>query len=155
MINKSKNYGFSLIEILIAVAIMAILVSVLAPNLLGVRMRARDGRRKSNLAEIQKAMELYKMDQNPQTYPNTGFLEFIPCNTCWSSEADCTGNIYMRKTPCDPADDSPYIYYLNTDDNLMYALSACLENQSDQDKDTDPVTECTDLSKESYTISEP
>src|SRR3989338_8407272 len=95
--------GFTLIEILIVVSIIAILITFLVPNFVGIRTRARDTRRKSDLSQIQKALELYKSDQNPPAYPATGFFDSALCGSCWSS-GDCSGNsnIYMRKVPCDP-----------------------------------------------------
>lgn len=153
-----KNSGFTLIEILIAIAIMAILITFLVPNFLGIRIRARDARRKSDLSQMQKALELYKLDQNPQSYPPTGFYDASWCNQCWAQNyPDCSGNIYLRKFPCDPADpnSSPYIYYLNESDNLVYTLSACLENNQDTDRDAGAITECNDIGRESYTLTEP
>ena len=69
--NLNRENGFTLIEILIAIAIVAILVSFMMPNFVGIRTRARDTRRKSDLSQIQKALELYKSDQNPPAYPAT------------------------------------------------------------------------------------
>ena len=152
-----RNKGFTLIEILIAVAIMAILTAIFVPNFLGIRARARDTRRKADLNELQKAIELFRLDQNPPVYPDTGILDPSLCNQCWSQGADCTGNIYMKKVPCDPGtlDAVPYIYYLDAGDNLKYTLSACLENTEDPDKDSVSITECSDIGRESYTLTEP
>ena len=71
--NKLKPNGFTLIEILVVVAIVGILVTIVVSNFVGIRINARDARRKAELAQIQKALELYKSDQSPQAYPATGF----------------------------------------------------------------------------------
>ncbi|MDP2672104.1 MAG: type II secretion system protein, partial [Candidatus Daviesbacteria bacterium] len=54
-----RNFrGFTLIELLVAIAIIGILSSFLLSNFVGVRQRARDGVRKSDLRQIQSALEL-------------------------------------------------------------------------------------------------
>src|SRR3989338_9309075 len=152
-----KRKGFTLIEILIVVAIIAILVTLVVPNFLGIRIRARDAKRKSDLSQIQKALELYKSDQSPPTYPPSGFNEASNCNQCWSQDGwgVCTGNIYFKKFPCDPKDyaNSPYYYNLDADDNLTYTLTSCLENGQDADRDAVPFSDCDVGGWQSYTIT--
>lgn len=163
--NKSKNLlsvicyllsekkGFSLVELLVVIGIIAIIMVAVFPNFTGARQRARDNQRKIDLRSIQAALDLYKSDQNPPAYVPSPTLPLL-CNTCWSSGASCTGNIYMRKFPCDPASvttPTPYIYTLNSGDNLKYTLSACLENPVDSDRDTSNATGCS----VSYTVNEP
>ena len=51
--------GFSLIEILIVIAIIGILASILLANARLVRQRSRDARRIVDIGEIQKALAVY------------------------------------------------------------------------------------------------
>lgn len=153
-----KNKGFTLVELLVVVGIMALIMVAVFPNFTGARQRARDNQRKIDLKNIQAALDLFRSDQNPPVYPTTGALGAALCNQCWSSDGNCGSvsgsNIYMRKLPCDPAGattPTPYIYTRNSSDNLKYALSTCLENPVDQNKDTSNVTGCT----VSYTVNEP
>ena len=146
--------GFTLVEILIAVSIVALLMSVLVPNFLGARTRARDARRKTDLSALQNSLELYKSDQSPVSYPPSNFMSGL-CKTCWSSGASCTGNVYTRKIVCDPQTGSIYIYTRNATDSLKYTLTACLENTRDADRDAVNLAACSTLSKVSYTVNEP
>jgi general secretion pathway protein G len=57
--------GFTLIELLVVIAIIGMLSALLVPNFMGARERARDAQRKSDLKQIQKALEMYRQDQNP------------------------------------------------------------------------------------------
>ena len=148
------NRGFTLIEILIAVAIVAVLIGFIVPNFLGIRIRARDTKRKSDLSQLQKAMELFRSDRDLPAYPDDTFMNGL-CNKCWTQNADCGGNIYMKKLPCDPQTQNQYIYVRNPGDSLRYDISACLENQNDPDRDTESISQCDDQGMVSYTLTEP
>jgi prepilin-type N-terminal cleavage/methylation domain-containing protein len=138
-----KNKGFTLVELLIVVAIIAILTGMLTVNLADARERARDAQRKADLKQIQNALELYKNDQNPQSYPQTD---------SWKNAL--TTNGFMKKIPSDPTHDQvaswPDISYTRND-VLEYDLVVCLENAADVDKDD--TNTCT--SGYSYSLTEP
>lgn len=151
---NTKTAGFTLIELLVVIAVLSFLAALLLPNFIGARQRARDVQRKSDLKSIQTSLEMYKLDQNPQSYP-TGLPASL-CGLCWTStgaNATCpSGNVYMRKFSCDPAGitPTPYIYTQDPTDSLRYSLSTCLENPADSDRD--PTSVCS--SGASYTIHE-
>ena len=65
-----KSAGFTLIELLVAIGIIGILASFLLANFVGVRQRARDGVRKSDLRQMQSALEMYRADQGQYKLPN-------------------------------------------------------------------------------------
>ena len=56
---KKSQQGFTLIEILIVVAIIAILASVVLVGLGPTQAQGRDARRISDLREVQTGLELY------------------------------------------------------------------------------------------------
>lgn len=130
LFNKNNTLGFTLIELLIVIAIIGGLSALLLPNLMAARERARDTARKSDLKQIQKAFELYKLDQSPPAYP----ASLPTAGVCWSSVSTpaCSGNIYMKKFPFDPLSltPTPYFYSVNS---LQYTLCSCLENRADTD----------------------
>ena len=51
--------GFTLIELLVAIAIIGILSAIVLTSMSGTRERAKDGRRISDIKQIQLALELY------------------------------------------------------------------------------------------------
>ena len=59
--------GFSLIELLIVVAIIGILAAIAVPNFLGAQIRAKVARVKTDIRAIAQAHEMYNLDRN--TYP--------------------------------------------------------------------------------------
>ncbi len=139
---KTKNLklGFTLIELLVVISIIGILATLLIANIGGVRERARDAKRKSDLNQIQKALELYKNSQTTPEYPATGDVEALAADL----EPDFMGDV-----PHDPkcsfsnevgdlvctGDWPDYSYVLDGSDSLKYTLIVCLENASDPQKD--------------------
>jgi general secretion pathway protein G len=124
-----KKIGFTLIELLVVIAIIGMLSALVVPNFMGARERARDAQRKSDLKQIQKALEMYRQDQNPPSYPTAGPTanRFGSCGSQFGSTT-----VYMNKIPCDPLDQTPY-YYSPNNANLTYTLCACIENKADSD----------------------
>ena len=122
--------GFTLIELLVAISIIGILSSFLLANFIGVRQRARDGVRKSDLRQIQSALELYRADKG--SYPTADL--FPACGNQFNDTAS-PPIVYMKKIPCDPSTSASYTYTLA---GSGYNLLACLENSNDSqlDKDT-------------------
>lgn len=65
---KMNDKGFSLVELIIVIAIMAILIGVLAPQYLKFVERSRKSADRQNVDEIIRAVEIYAADPeaNPQ-----------------------------------------------------------------------------------------
>ena len=60
---KRKNKGFSLVELIVVVAIMAVLMAVLVPTLIRNVEKTRVQKDKSAIAEIHHAIELAIADE--------------------------------------------------------------------------------------------
>jgi len=89
--------GFTLLELMIVVAIIAILAGILIPNFTHARAQAQTAACESNLRQIATAMELYYADN--QEYPASGNVT--------SSAITANGVNYLNNTPVDPAAVSP------------------------------------------------
>ena len=127
--------GFTLIELLVVIAIIGILATLLMSNFIGIRQRARDGKRKSDVAQMQAALEQYRADNSsyPATMPSctNAFVYPVGCNP---GDSGCL--VYMKKIPCDPFQDNGQSYYNSgsyyySSSGTTYTLAACLENSSD------------------------
>ena len=129
-----KKNGFTLIELLVVIAIVGMLSALIVPNFMGARERARDAQRKSDLKQIQKALEMYRQDQNPPVYPTAGPTtnRFGNCGSPFSFGS----TVYMSKIPCDPLGPTPY-YYVPNNNNLTFELCTCLENRADPESTPD------------------
>lgn len=104
---RSSERGFTLIEMMIVVAIIAILVTILVPNLMRARSQAQTAACEGNLKEIATALELYETDHDE--YPQSGNVD--------ASNTDLLP--YVEQVPVDPAagPGKPYTYTVTTSDD--------------------------------------
>lgn len=62
-----KFYGFTLVELLVSIGIIATLTAILLPNFMGARERAKDAQKIQNLGVIKSGLRMYYNDK--QAYP--------------------------------------------------------------------------------------
>lgn len=129
--------GFTLIELLIVITIIGILSALVLTNVQGVRERARDAKRKTDLKNISTALRLYYNDFG--SYPTDSNGQINGCGTgiqtcSWGTEFS-SSNVYMNFLPLDPSSTTanPITYTYSQTDSDSYTLIAELENESDQD----------------------
>lgn len=82
--------GFTIVELLIVIVVIAILAAITIVAYNGIQAQARDSQRKSDVASIAKALELYyiKNGQYPGSPHQTGGSDSI--NSGWSTTADAS-----------------------------------------------------------------
>ena len=114
---KKRMGGFTIVELLVVIVVIAILVALTLPNLFGLQRRARDDTRKNDLKNIQQALETFFNDNS--AYPD--------------ALADLNPDYYTGTTT-DP-ENVAYTYTVSpagcTTACTSYTLSATLENDND------------------------
>ena len=151
----STQKGFTLVELMVVIGIIGILSTVLMVSFTGIRARNRDVERKSNLKDIQFALELYRTDKGG--YP-IGAGTFSGCGEAWTVTEGTSTITYMSKIPCDPLKptDGIYLYLPDGCSGTLcssYKIQACLENE--KDKDTNPdITDCP-IGRVGYEVKNP
>lgn len=66
---RQVNKGFTLVEVMVVVVIIAILAAIIVPKILSRPEEARKVKARSDIMAIQNAMEMYKLDNG--FYPST------------------------------------------------------------------------------------
>lgn len=123
--------GFTLIEILIAVAIIGILTAIGIVSYASVNKRARDAKRFGDIEQIRSALEMYRSDIGYYPAVNTsGFDVAVNLSTELTTTA-----IYLPSIPTDPQPAAhAYRYMATAQDSLSlnyygYCLCTYLETQ--------------------------
>lgn len=123
---RARAAGFTLIEMLVSLAIIGILAGVTMAAFGGARMRGRDAQRMTDIKNIQVALTKYydAHDQYPSTIGSGATSVLV-------SEG------YMDNLPTDPANGRSYAYsgYVNASNGnttrcSSYHLGADLENST-------------------------
>lgn len=134
MKNRQRSGGFSLVELLTAIALIGILTSVAAVSWAEVRKNSRDRERMTDLRQLELAIELY--------YQDHGYFPARGCGVSagWTGPGPQSGQFtecddyidgltpdYIRELPRDPLDsienaDTRGIAYTTTADQSEYKI---------------------------------
>lgn len=121
--NKRKIYGFTFIEIMVVVLILAILAGLIIPRFVGRAEEARRTKAVLQIKEIMKALELYRLDNS--SYPSTEQgLEALVIRPTGEPEP-VKWKQYIDKVPLDPWK-RPFVYVCPGQDHNP---AANLENE--------------------------
>ena len=90
MLIKLNQKGFTLVEIMIVVAIIGLLAAIAVPNLLRSRLNANEGAMKLDIRAFGTANESFRAGQNPPAYAaNIAALQAAPSyiDATWGTAA--------------------------------------------------------------------
>lgn len=132
LIHHSKPKGFTLIELMVALAIIGIVFGVVMVSAAAIQKAGRDTQRQTDLRSLQSALQQYYSDNN--AYPSALPAAGLPL----SGKVNNIDKTYLSKVPPDPQGTS-YCYKGSTGPTLplatcagstcqYYSLCAALEN---------------------------
>lgn len=136
--------GFSFLELMMAVAILGTLASFVILQTAGARKSSLDNRRKSDLLNVQSALELYYAKASPKAYPesrastppnppsfvplalvlapalvNNGFLSSLPEDPTYNPSGSLCGSLTWASR-----------YYYSSDGSQYKILDGCPINSN-------------------------
>jgi prepilin-type N-terminal cleavage/methylation domain-containing protein len=94
---SSGKRGFTFVELLVVITIIAILTGAAAVSFTNTSIRSRDSRRKLDIENIRSALELCRTESG--SYPPSIY-----------NSISCGGETYLNDTPKDPKTDATYTY---------------------------------------------
>jgi general secretion pathway protein G len=122
-LGKKHQFGFTLLEVMVVIAILGLIAAMIVPNVMGQSEQAKVKLAKTNMAGIANALDLYKLDNH--SYPTTAQgLEALVKQPTDTPNWNPAG--YLKSVPVDPWGNA-YTYIspgLNGDSYDLYSLGA-------------------------------
>ena len=97
-----KNRGFTLLEVLVVVAILGILAALVVPQIMGRPDEAKRVAAKADIGALQQALKLYRLDNG--FYPSTdqGLQALVQRPTTQPTPNNWKQGGYLERLPQDP-----------------------------------------------------
>lgn len=118
-IKRKTSNGFTLIEMLVAATIMAVLTAIGIVSFSIANQKARDAKRKADLEQARSALEIYRSD-------NTGYPVDAVTGNLGTIGSGSLATYMTSSTLVDPKDTAPF-QYTYTSDGVTYSICAYLE----------------------------
>lgn len=115
-----RQAGFSLIEILVVLVIMGLLISIIAPNVLGRADEARVQKVFADFSAIETALRMYRLDNYSYPSSEQGLNALVERPTLAPVPANWRSEGYLESLPVDPWG-NPYLY-LSPGQNGQYDI---------------------------------
>jgi general secretion pathway protein G len=107
MLKKEK--GFTLVELMIVIIILAVLTGIAIPSYLAVRKRTREIATEASMSNIALALSIYEADnelfplvaQYPDDLETRGYMKYVPDNDSWDNAfqyASVNGSSYTLES---------------------------------------------------------
>ena len=99
---KRRQSGFTLLEVMVVIVILGILASLVVPNLMGNKEKADQQKAVSDIVALENALDMYKLDNN--RYPTTeqGLDALVNKPTAAPEPRSYREGGYIKRLPQDP-----------------------------------------------------
>ena len=135
MKRKQKNQrGFTLIELIVVTAIIALLAAIIFIAVNSARGKARDATRKVDVSQLNTAINFYYQDNSSLPGNSTGYCSFItnPSGGYAATFRSALVPSYVTQVPTDPLYSGKVGDYLfRSDDNTGGKFTLCTSLEQD------------------------
>ncbi|WP_108649059.1 type II secretion system major pseudopilin GspG [Dongshaea marina] len=99
---RRRQSGFTLLEVMVVIVILGILASIVVPNLMGNKEKADHQKAVTDVVALENALDMYKLDNG--VYPTTeqGLEALVTKPTSDPIPQDYRQGGYIRRLPNDP-----------------------------------------------------
>jgi len=151
VIRTGQQKGFTIVELLIVIVVIAILAAITIVAYNGIQQRARDTKRKDDVTAVAKLVQMYNVDHGPlfsgsgcgSGGAGSGFLNYTysgytPIMDCLKTGTNTTANIEDDSKSCSGDTCHAYmIYTCNLSGQTVTYVYANLQGGTHADGQTD------------------
>ncbi len=99
---KRRQNGFTLVELMVVIVILGLLATIVALNVLPSGDRARTEKAKADIATIEDALELYKLQNLNYPATSDGLQALVSAPASLTDPSRYQKGGYIKKLPKDP-----------------------------------------------------
>ena len=99
---RASQAGFTLIEIMVVVFILGLLVTLVAPRIIGRTDEARVTKAKADIATLENALEQYRLDNLVYPASTDGLNALVTAPPALAQPERYRRGGYIKKLPADP-----------------------------------------------------
>lgn len=109
MVRRKREAGFTLVEILIVIVILALLAGIIVPKMTGAPEKARVAKAKVQIKQLEASLNMFKIDSGFFPTTEQGLEALVEKPTVGEIPKNYRKGGYIKKIPNDPWG-SEYIY---------------------------------------------
>ena len=122
MTKRNKRNAFTLVELLIVIAIIGIVTVIASSSFISAQKKSRDASRKASLKSLSDALNMYYSD-----------LGLFPSSITYGGQLVSGNVVYIKKIPTETAKSVKQFYYQVSSTQKSFRLYTNLENSDDKD----------------------
>lgn len=108
-LNRNKQSGFTLLEIMVVVVILGLLAAIVAPNVLQNQDTAMVKKAQADIAVLEQAIDLYKLENFRYPTTDQGLEALVEKPENGPIPENYRSEGYIKRLPMDPWG-NPYLY---------------------------------------------
>jgi len=120
MRDRRRNHGFTLIELMVVIAIIGLLALMVVPRLTGAMDRAKRTKAMADIHEIQTALDRYYLDNGYYPTTDQGLQALVAAPASGRIPNNYEEGGYIQRVPPDPWGNA---YFYSSDGNT-YTLKS-------------------------------